>query len=80
MKRAEKREHLIDVTAELFNSLGYHAAGVGQIIAEAGIAKTTLYRHLKSKDDLIVAVPKRIDEQLRKDMRTFVERRNPVFH
>ncbi|MEZ5936271.1 MAG: TetR/AcrR family transcriptional regulator [Alphaproteobacteria bacterium] len=73
MKRAEKREHLIDVAAELFNRLGYHAAGVDQVIAEAGIAKTTLYRHFGSKEDLIVAVLKRMDEQFRNDMRAAVE-------
>lgn len=74
MKRAEKREHLIEVAASLFNRLGYHAAGVDRVIAEAGVAKTTLYRHFPSKEDLIVAVLKRIDEQFRDDMRTYVDR------
>lgn len=73
MKRAQKREHLIEVATELFNRLGYRAAGVDQVIAEAGIAKTTLYRHFKSKDELIVAVLRRIDEQLRDDMRQAVD-------
>lgn len=74
MKRAEKREHLIDIAAALFNRLGYHAAGVDQVIAEAGIAKTTLYRHFKSKEDLIVAVLKRVDDQFRADMRDSVDK------
>lgn len=73
MKRAQKREHLIEVAAELFNRLGYHAAGVDQVIAQAGIAKTTLYRHFKSKEDLIVAVLRRIDERYREDMRRSVD-------
>jgi AcrR family transcriptional regulator len=73
MKRAEKREHLIGVAIELFNRCGYHASGVDRVIAEAGIAKTTLYRHFPSKEDLIVAVLKRIDEQYRQDMRTGVD-------
>ncbi|MDA0239680.1 MAG: TetR/AcrR family transcriptional regulator [Proteobacteria bacterium] len=73
MKRSEKREHLIDVAASLFNRLGYHAAGIDLVIAEAGIAKTTLYRHFKSKEDLIVAVLKRVDTQFRDKMRTTVE-------
>lgn len=74
VKRAEKREHLIDVAADLFNRFGYHAAGVDKVIAESGIAKTTLYRHFPSKEDLIVAVLKRIDERFRKDMQDAVER------
>ena len=74
MKRAEKREHLIEVATELFNRLGYHAAGVDQVIAEAGIAKTTLYRHFKSKEELIVAVLKRVDARFREDMRETVDK------
>lgn len=73
MKRALKREHLIDVATEMFNRLGYHAAGIDQIIAVSGIAKTTLYRHFRSKDELIVAVLRGIDERYRERMRQFVD-------
>ena len=73
MKRAEKREHLIDVATEMFNRLGYHAVGIDQIIAEAGIAKTTLYRHFNSKEELIVAVLKRLDARYREKMRQAVD-------
>jgi len=80
MKRAQKREHLVEVAAEMFNRLGYHAAGIDNVIAAAGIAKTTLYRHFKSKEDLIVAVLRRNDERYRDDMRRRVEAsaRGPV--
>lgn len=73
MKRAEKRGHLIDVARGLFNRLGYRAVGIDQVIAESGVAKTTLYRHFESKEDLIVAVLERIDEEFRNDMRDYVE-------
>ncbi len=75
MKRAEKRDHLIDVARELFNRHGYHAAGVDRVIAESGIAKTTLYRHFRSKEDLIVAALRREDELVRENMRRAVEER-----
>ena len=74
MKRAEKREHLIDVATTLFNRLGYRAAGIDHVIAEAGIAKTTLYRHFKTKEDLIVAVLRRLDERYRDNMRQTVDK------
>jgi len=74
MKRAEKRAHLVDVAAALFNAHGYHAVGIDQVIAEAGVAKTTLYRHFKSKDELIVAALRRIDEQFLADMRQTVDK------
>lgn len=74
MKRAQKREHLIKVATKLFNRLGYHAAGIDRVIEEAGIAKTTLYRHFGSKEELIVAVLRRIDERFRDAMRLVVEK------
>lgn len=77
MKRAEKREHLIQVAAALFNRHGYHGAGVDRVIAEAGIAKTTLYRHFRSKEELIVAALQRVDGEFREAMRMFVEARSP---
>lgn len=73
MKRAEKKNHLVETAIDLFRRGGYHGTGVDEIIAEAGIAKTTLYRHFPSKDDLIVAALRRLDETFRDDMRTFVE-------
>jgi AcrR family transcriptional regulator len=39
-----------------------NAVGVDRIVAEAGVAKTTLYRHFRSKENLIVAVLARHDE------------------
>jgi AcrR family transcriptional regulator len=75
MKRAEKRDYLIEVATRLFNQYGYHAVGIDQIIAAAGIAKTTLYRHFKSKEDLIVAVLQRVNAQSLSDMRLAVEMR-----
>ena len=73
MKRAQKREHLIEVATELFNRCGYHASGIDRVIAEAGVAKTTLYRHFRTKEDLIVAVLQRIDALHREGLRAAVD-------
>jgi AcrR family transcriptional regulator len=45
----------LGTAAQLFYEHGFHAVGVDLIIERAGVAKTTLYRHFNSKDDLIVA-------------------------
>jgi AcrR family transcriptional regulator len=73
MTRTDKRDQLIDIAVRLFNRHGYHATGVDRIMEETGIAKTTLYRHFGSKEELIVAALARVDEQSREEMRAFVE-------
>ncbi|KKJ77071.1 TetR family transcriptional regulator [Kiloniella litopenaei] len=65
MRRSKKREHLVDVALGLFYAQGFHATGVEQIVSEAGVARMTLYKHFPSKDDLIIAVLERRDEQFR---------------
>ena len=52
---ADARERLIRTAYELFTRHGLAAVGVDRIVA----AKTTLYRHFRSKDELIVAVLER---------------------
>ncbi len=75
MRRSEIRDHLLETALRLFNQHGYHATGVDLIIAEARVAKTTLYRHFETKEDLILAALERRDEQARDAMRAFVEQR-----
>lgn len=41
---------------ELFSLYGLQAIGVDRIVAQAGVAKTTLYHHFRSKDDVALAV------------------------
>jgi AcrR family transcriptional regulator len=49
------RERILDAAYELFSRYGIHAVGIDRIIAEAGVAKATLYHHFPSKADLVVA-------------------------
>ncbi|WP_192181357.1 TetR/AcrR family transcriptional regulator [Mesorhizobium amorphae] len=51
-----KRQHVVDTAYALFKQGGFHATGIDRIIAEADIAKMTMYRHFPSKDELIVEV------------------------
>lgn len=51
-----KRDHLIATAYRLFYRDGYHAVGIDTILAEAKLAKMTLYHHFASKEELIVAV------------------------
>lgn len=53
---SNKREQLISTAKGLFAREGYHATGIDRILAESGVAKMTLYKHFRSKDELILAV------------------------
>lgn len=55
----ETRERILRTAYELFTQEGFTAVGVDRIVAEAGVAKTSLYRYFRSKDDLVVAVLER---------------------
>jgi len=70
-----RRSHLIDTAVALFNRDGYHATGIDRILNEAGVAKMTLYKHFRSKNDLIVAALERRDELWMRQFRQTVERR-----
>lgn len=48
----ETRKRILETAGRLFQVQGYNATGINQIIAEAGIAKATLYQHFKSKEEL----------------------------
>jgi AcrR family transcriptional regulator len=57
----EPRERILITAYALFTTYGLSAVGVDWVVAEAGVAKSTLYRHFPSKDDLVVAVLDRRD-------------------
>ncbi len=53
-RRALKtRETILDTASRLFLQFGINSVGVDTIVAQAGIAKMTLYNHFKSKDELV---------------------------
>ena len=72
---SRRRDHLVDTALELFYRDGFHATGIDKILAEAGVAKMTLYNHFKSKDELILAALRRRDENFRNWFMRAVERR-----
>ncbi|MEO6004744.1 MAG: TetR/AcrR family transcriptional regulator [Opitutus sp.] len=51
-----KRDHLLATAWRLFYRDGYRAVGIDTLLAEAEVAKMTLYNHFASKEELIVAV------------------------
>ncbi|MEK4565346.1 TetR/AcrR family transcriptional regulator [Alkalihalobacillus sp. FSL R5-0424] len=60
-----KKTQILDVATDLFYREGIHATGVDKIVAEAGVAKMTMYNHFPSKDDLILAYLEKRDTEWR---------------
>jgi AcrR family transcriptional regulator len=59
----EVRERILRTASELFYREGVRAVGVDLVVERAGVAKTSLYRHFRTKDDLVAAFLQREDEQ-----------------
>jgi len=68
-----KRDLLLDTAYRLFYRDGYHAVGIDTILAEAGLAKMTLYHHFSSKEELIVAALERRGQEIAGGIVTAVE-------
>jgi AcrR family transcriptional regulator len=75
MTSSSPRDRLIEAGLKLFYRDGFHATGIEAILAEAGVAKKTLYSHFGSKEDLIIAVMQRRDDNYRAWFTSEVERR-----
>src|SRR5207245_6427395 len=56
------RERVLQTAYDLFCRHGVQAIGVDRIVAEAGVAKMTLYKHFRSKQELIVAALDLLEE------------------
>ena len=55
MKKLGVKERIIETASRLFYFQGYNQTGINQIIAEAGVAKASMYQHFRSKEDIAIA-------------------------
>ena len=73
MPKASKRDQLIETAADLFYRGGFNATGIDRILAEAGVAKMTLYNHFGSKEELIEAALHRRGTEFQEWLMEYVE-------
>lgn len=71
------RERILDAASVAFYRDGIRAVGVDAVVASAGVAKATLYRHFRSKDELVQAFLLRRDLRWRRWLQEAVERLAP---
>jgi len=55
-RRRDRKAQLAAVAADLFRRHGYHAVGIGDIAAAAGITGPAVYRHFASKQQILAHV------------------------
>lgn len=68
------RRRIVETAERLFYADGVRSVGIDRVIAEAGVAKMTLYNHFASKDDLILAVLKYREERFDEFLQSAIER------
>ena len=61
-KRPTARERILEAAYELFSQRGIRAVGTEEVLERAGIARSTLYRHFRSKQDLVLAFLQRREQ------------------
>ena len=71
---AEVRDRILRTASTLFYQRGVRAVGVDLVVEEAGVAKTSLYRHFHTKDDLIAAFLHGEDEDFWNQWNSVAER------
>ncbi|MEV7045573.1 TetR/AcrR family transcriptional regulator [Amycolatopsis sp. NPDC051061] len=72
----DPRQRLLDTAARLFYSEGIHTVPVDRLVTEAGVTRSTFYRHFPAKEDLVVAYLRAIDATLRASVADVASRDN----
>ena len=63
--RPSKRNELVQKALDVFYRNGFHATGMDMLVDQTGISKTSMYKHFRTKEDLIIAVLRLRDEHFR---------------
>lgn len=69
------RDTLLETALRLFHKDGFHATGIDRILADSKVAKATLYKYFRSKDDLMLAALRLRDARFREHLETEVAAR-----
>lgn len=58
--RAARREQILDAAMSRFAANGFHATGMADVIATAGLSAGAVYSYFRSKDELVGAIVERV--------------------
>ena len=71
------RDRLVDTARRLFYSEGIHTVPVDRLIDEAGVTRTTFYRHFTSREELVEAYLRATDADLRTGVAAALDQPTP---
>src|SRR4051794_39622209 len=63
-KWQERREAIIDTSAQVFARRGYHATGIAELCEVNGFGKGALYYYIGSKEELLAAIHDRVMDEV----------------
>ncbi|MEV4604652.1 TetR/AcrR family transcriptional regulator [Amycolatopsis sp. NPDC049253] len=78
MRKTKSVDRILAAAAELFYLHGLRGVGVEQVIERSGVAKSTLYVHFRTKEDLVAEYLRRTDESWRARLRAAAEAAGPA--
>lgn len=59
-RRGNRKEDIIQASADLFEKVGYHRASMQMLADEVGLGKPTLYHYFRSKTEILYAIHQEI--------------------
>ena len=63
--RPNKRDELVRKALEVFYKNGFHATGMDLLVTKTGVSKTSMYKHFRTKEELILATLRLRDDMFR---------------
>ncbi len=64
MNKTDKRADIMDVALNLIAERGFHDSPMSLIAREAGVAAGTIYLYFESKDNLILALTRNLEDRI----------------
>lgn len=56
IQMTEKQQRIVDAAIEIFSEKGYSGTSTNEIAKKAGVAEGTIFRHYKTKKDLLLCI------------------------
>ena len=77
-KTGTVRERLLETADRLFYAEGIHAVGIDRVIAESGVAKSSMYVHFRTKEELVAQYLRRRSNTMRARVTQEVDARDQM--